>query len=139
MEGWGPVEGWCSVEDLVRWAFAHAPVVMANEAHSGLARCVRTREVGVRMIQGAHEEWIPMGWHFRDMSGVDPFVVDQDVTVDFGRGPQPWVQELLASLSDILAAHGGTAGILRDQAPPPLDGWAGVDALVVSTDNEMTA
>jgi hypothetical protein len=80
------VEGWCSVEDLVRWAFAHAPVVMANEAHSGLARCVRTREVGVRMIQAAHE-----------------------------------------------------AGIPRDQAPPLLAGWAGVDALVVSTDNEMTA
>ena len=80
------MEGWCSVEDLVRWAFAHAPVVMANEAHSGLARCVRTREVGVRIIQAAHE-----------------------------------------------------AGILRDQAPPLLAGWAGVDALVVSTDNEMTA
>ncbi|MGH3162429.1 MAG: hypothetical protein ACRDPF_34380 [Streptosporangiaceae bacterium] len=187
------VEGWCPVEDLVRWAFAHAPVVMAYEAHSGLARCVRTREVGVRMVRAAHEagvrrligaaldlgwtlwayeavfeitpdtdrehlrsmeftnwrereqaanlgrlvdaapgepllvwcgnshaskmeheEWIPMGWHFRDMSGVDPFVIDQDVTVDFGREPQPWVRELLA-------------------------GWAGVDALVVSTDNEMTA
>ena len=80
------MEGWCPVEDLVRWAFAHAPVVMANEAHSGLARCVRTREVGVRMIQAAHD-----------------------------------------------------AGILRDQAPPQLAGWAGVDALVVSTDNEMTA
>jgi hypothetical protein len=80
------VKGWCSVEDLVRWAFGHAPVVMANEAHSGLARCVRTREVGVRMIQAAHE-----------------------------------------------------AGILRDQAPPLLACWAGVDALVVSTDNEMTA
>jgi hypothetical protein len=224
------VEGWCSVEDLVRWAFAHAPVVMANEAHNGLARCVRTREVGVRRIQGPilaippdregyltqpdvqrligaaldlgwtlwayeavievtpdtdqehlrsmeftnwrereqaanlgrlldaapgepllvwcgnshaskveHEEWIPMGWHFRDMSGIDPFVIDQDVTVDFGREPQPWVRELLASLNDVLAAHGGTAGILRDQAPPPLDGWAGIDALVVSTDNEMTA
>jgi hypothetical protein len=224
------VEGWCSVEDLVRWAFAHAPVVMANEAHNGLARCVRTREVGVRMIQGPilaippdregyltqpdvqrligaaldlgwtlwayeavievtpdtdqehlrsmefsnwrereqaanlgrlldaapgepllvwcgnshaskveHEEWIPMGWHFRDMSGIDPFVIDQDVTVDFGREPQPWVRDLLVSVSDILAAHGGTAGILRDQAPPPLDGWAGIDALVVSTDNEMTA
>ena len=37
----------------------------------------------------------------------------------------------------IQAAH--EAGILRDQAPPPLDGWAGVDALVVSTGNEMTA
>ena len=32
------VERWCSVEDLVRWAFAHAPVMMANEA----ARCVST-------------------------------------------------------------------------------------------------
>ena len=49
------VEGWRPVEDLVRWGFAHAPVVMANEAHSGLARCVRTREVGVRMVQAAHE------------------------------------------------------------------------------------
>ena len=36
VEGWGP-EGWCSVEDLVRRAFARAPVVMANEAHSALA------------------------------------------------------------------------------------------------------
>jgi hypothetical protein len=40
------MEGWRPVEDLIRWGFGHAPVVMANEAHSGLARCVRTREVG---------------------------------------------------------------------------------------------
>jgi len=59
--------------------------------------------------------------------------------VGFGREPQPWVRELLASLSDTLAAHGGIAGILRDQAPPLLAGWAGVDALVVSTDNGITA
>jgi hypothetical protein len=253
VEGWGPVGGWCPVEDLVRWGFAHAPVVMANEAHNGLARCIRTREVGVRMIQAAHEagvrrlamealshqtgglqgpiltvptdtegylaqpemrrligtaldlgwslwayeavfdvtpdtdqeylrsreftnwrereqaanlgrlleaapgepmlvwcgnshatkwkdeEWIPMGWHFREMSGVDQFVIDQDVTVDFGEEPRPWVEELLASMADTLAAYGGTAGILRDQAPPPLDFYTGVDAVVVSTDNEMTA
>jgi hypothetical protein len=246
------VEGWRPVEDLVRWGFGHAPVVMANEAHNGLARSVRTREVGVRMVQAAHaagvrrlamealhwpardvpgpittlpdaprgylaqpemrtligtaldlgwtlwayehqfditantdpahlrsmehtnwrereqatnlcrlleaapgepmlvwcgnshaskrkgEEWVPMGWHFREMSGVEAFVIDQDVTVAFHGEPQRWVRELLASLDDILAAHGGTAGILRDQAPPPLDGWAGVDALVVSTDNELT-
>jgi hypothetical protein len=49
------VEGWRPVEDLVRWGFAHAPVVMANEAHSGLARSVRTREMGVRMVRAAHE------------------------------------------------------------------------------------
>jgi hypothetical protein len=246
------VEGWRPVEDLVRWGFGHAPVVIANEAHNGLARSVRTREVGVRMIQAAHEagvrrlamevlphrrgepqgpiaaippetegylnqpdmrrligtaldlgwtlwayeavfditpdtdrdylrsmeftnwreheqaanlarlldaapgepllvwcgnshaskveheEWIPMGWHFRDMSGVDPFVIDQTVTVAFHERGLQWIQELVTSLADILAAHGGTAGILRDQAPPPLDGWAGVDALVVSTDNELT-
>ena len=62
----------------VRWAFAHARAVMANEAHSGLA-ALRPN---------------PGRWGCR---------------------------------------------ILRDQAPPPLDGWAGVDALVVSTDDEMTA
>ena len=49
------MEGWRPVEDLVRWGFEHAPVVMANEAHDGLARCIRTREVGMRMIQAAHE------------------------------------------------------------------------------------
>ncbi len=49
------MEGWRPVEDLVRWGFAHAPVVMANEAHSGLARSVRTWETGVRMVWAAHD------------------------------------------------------------------------------------
>ncbi len=246
------MQGWCSVEDLIRWGFGQAPVVMANEAHSGLARCIRTREMGVRMIRAAHEagvrrlamealpwpdkdtpgpiraipsgaggylaqpdmrrlittaldldwslwayeavieitpdtdraelrtteftnwrereqaghlcrlaaapaepllvwcgnshasktrdvgEWVPMGWHFRAMSGTDPFVIDQTVTVAFQDESQPWVQELLAPLGETLAAHGGTAGILRDQAPRPLNTWPGVDAVVVSTDNALT-
>ena len=247
MQGWRPVEG------LIRWGFGQAPVVMANEAHSGLTRCVRTREMGVRMIRAAHEtgvrrlamealpwpakdtpgpiraipptdagylaqpdmrrliataldlgwslwayeaiieitadtdqarlltmeftnwrereqaghlcqlvaaapaepllvwcgnghasktrdddEWVPMGWHFRTMSGTDPFVIDQTVTVAFQDESQPWVQELLASLGETLATHGGTAGILRDQAPRPLNSRTDVDALVVSTDNALT-
>jgi hypothetical protein len=41
------VEGWLPVEDLIRWGFGQSPMVMANEAHSGLTRCVRTREMGV--------------------------------------------------------------------------------------------
>ena len=28
------MDGWCSVEELTRWGFAHAPVLIANEAHS---------------------------------------------------------------------------------------------------------
>jgi hypothetical protein len=243
------VEGWCPVEELIQWGFAHAPVVMANEAHSGLARCIRTREVGVRMIRAAHEagvrrlamevlpwpakdtpgpiraippeaggylaqpdmrrlittalelgwslwayeavieitdqaelfsmeftnwrereqaghlcelltaapaepllvwcgnghaskrgdsEWVPMGWHFRAISGTDPFVIDQTVSVAFQGEPQRWVQTLLATLGETLTAHGGTAGILRDQAPRPLRGRTDVDALVVSTDNALT-
>ena len=48
------------------------------------------------------------------------------------------MRELLASLSETLAAYGGTAGILRDQAPPPLDATTGIVALVVSADNELT-
>jgi hypothetical protein len=246
------VEGWRSVEEVVQWGFAHAPVVTANEAHNGLARCVRTREVGVRMIRAAHEagvrrlamealawpgrdvpgpildippasggylgqpdmrrliaaalelgwslwayeavfemtadsdpahyqtmeftnwrereqaanlcrltaadpaepllvwcgnghasknqigDWIPMGWHYRTMSGTEPFVIDQTVTVAFGSRPQPWLAELLAGLEETLAAYDGTAGILRDQAPPPLDGRDHADALVVSTENSLT-
>ncbi len=247
------MEGWRPVEDVIRWGFAQQPVVMANEAHNGLARSVRTRVIGARMIRAAHEagvrrlamealhwpakdvpgpitalpddpyggylsqpemraligtalglgwtlwayeaqfevtpetdrawlrsmeftnwrereqaanlgrlleaapgepmlvwcgnshaskheggEWVPMGWHFREVSSIDPFVVDQTVTVDFGDGPRPWERDLLGSLAGVLAAHGGTAAILRDQAPPPLDTWTGVDAVVVSTDNALT-
>jgi len=250
------VQGWRPVEDLIRWGFGQSPVVMANEAHSGLTRCVRTREMGVRMIRAAHEvgvrrlamealpwpaedtpgpiraippadggylaqpdmrrliataldlgwslwayeaviettadtdqaelltmeftnwrereqaghlcqlvaaapaepllvwcgnghasktrddeEWVPMGWHFGAMSGTDPFVIDQTVTVAFpsqGGEPQPWVQELLAGLGDTLDGYGGSAGILRDQAPRPLNGRTEVDAVVVSTDNALT-
>jgi hypothetical protein len=246
------VEGWCSVEGLVQWGFGHAPVVMANEAHNGLARCIRTREMGIRMIRAAQkagvrrlamealpwpardvpgpiravpartgcylaqpdmrrliaaalelgwslwayeavfeitadtdharfqtmeftnwrereqaanlcqltaaapaepllvwcgnsharksvaDDWTPMGRHFRAMSGTDPFVIDQTVTVTFQGQPRQWVQALLAELGETLAGHDGTAGILRDQAPAPLDGWDGVDAVVVSTENTLT-
>jgi hypothetical protein len=246
------VQGWGSVEELTRWGFAQAPVVMANEAHDGLARCIRTRESGIRMIRAAHEagvrrlamealpwpargapgpvrvippvrhgylaqpdmralitaaldlgwslwaydagfevipgtdpaqftsveftSWrereqaanlcrvldaapaapllvwsgnshackkasggfVPMGHHFAALSRAGAFVIDQTVSVDWPGHPQPWVRELLVTLAGTLAAHGGTAGILRDQAPAPLDSWPGVDAVILSTDNRLT-
>ena len=51
----GAMQGWRPVEELTRWGFANAQVVMANEAYDGLDRCLRTREVGMRMIRAAHE------------------------------------------------------------------------------------
>lgn len=246
------MEGWRPVEDVIQWGFGQRPVVMANEAHNGLARSVRTRVIGARMIRAAHEAgvrrlamealpwpakdvpgpittlpdgvggylaqpemramigtaldlgwtlwayedqvemtpdtdqawllsmeytnmrereqaanlcrlleaapgepmmvwcgnshaskhkddiWVPMGWHFREMSSIDPFVIDQTVTVAWDGEPWPWARDLLGSLADVLAAHGGTAAILREQAPPPLDQRDNVDALVVSTDNALT-
>ena len=48
------------------------------------------------------------------------------------------LRDLLAALDPQLAAWGGTAGILRGQAPDPLCRRTGVDALVVSTDNTLT-
>ena len=243
------MEGWRPVEDLFRCGFAQSPVVMANEAHDGRARCVRTREVGIRMIRAAHEvgvrrlamealpwpapdtqgpiqaipappvgylsqpdmrrliqtaldlgwslwayeaaldagpagdrmgmervnwrereqarnlcrlmaaapdepllvwcgnghavkeqvgEWIPMGWHFRAMSAIEQFVISQTETVAFHGHVEHWVPTLLDSLGHVLTACGGTAGILREQAPGPLNAYTGVDAVVVSIDNELT-
>jgi len=65
------------------------------------------------------EDWVPMGWQFRTLSGTDPFVIDQTPTVAFEERHQPWVPGLLAALSETIAAHGGAAGILRDQAAVP--------------------
>ncbi len=246
------MEGWRPVAELTRWGFAHAQVVMANEAHDGLRRCVRTREVGIRMIRVAHEagvrrlamealpwpaegnpgpirvippghggylaqpemrrlistalelgwtlwaydaviqvtgdadpaellsleftnwrereqaqnlchllaaapaepllvwsgnshaskqaagEWIPMGCHFTALAGMEAFVIDQTVSIDWRGRSRSWLPGLLATLGPDLAAWGGTAGILRAQAPPPLDNRTGVDAVVVSTDNTLT-
>src|SRR5262249_44400954 len=84
------------------------------------------------------QDWVPMGWQFRELSSIDPFVIDQTVTVDFGNGPPAGVPELLRSLAGTLAAFGGTAGILREQAPAELTWHTGVDAMVVSTDNALT-
>ena len=244
------MDGWQSVEDLVRYGFTQAQVVMANEAHSGLERCVRTRKIGARMVRAAHDagvrrmamealpspadgtfgpiaaipagtgdylaqpdmrkligtalelgwtlwayeapvprgadpawllsraatnqreqaqaqnlcsvlaeapaellfvwcgnshadrrvidDWVPMGHHFATLSGHAAFVIDQDVTVEFPGRSMEWVPELIASISDQLRALGGTAGILREQAPLPLSALTGVDAVVVSTDNALS-
>ncbi len=79
-----------------------------------------------------------MGWHLRAMSGTDQFVISQAVAIAFRGQVASWVPPLLASLENILTAYGGTAGILREQAPPPLNTHADADTVVVSADNALT-
>ncbi|MEM8534557.1 MAG: hypothetical protein AAGF95_27180 [Chloroflexota bacterium] len=46
---------WRSPEELVQIGFQRARVVMMNEAYNGLQRCIRTRQIGQRIIPTAHQ------------------------------------------------------------------------------------
>jgi hypothetical protein len=43
-------------EEIVRLGFRRSPVVMVNEAHDGLRRCLRTRKVGAQLVPVADAE-----------------------------------------------------------------------------------
>jgi hypothetical protein len=45
---------WRSPAELLEHGFGRSRLVLINEAHSGLARCVRTREVGRALLPVAH-------------------------------------------------------------------------------------
>ena len=75
----------------------------------------------------------PMGWHFATRTGVDPFVIDQTVTVDFtgrkGRSPVlDWARRTLLE-------RGGTAGYVWEDGLPRLS--PGCDAWLLSLDNAL--
>jgi hypothetical protein len=126
--------------DLSLWllssAIGRVPVV-ASEAHDCLARCVRTsmirpaHQAGVRRLAMEALPWPAPGTQgpIRDLPAV---------AVAFRGWVASWEQPPLASLEEVLTAYGGTAGILREQAPPPLNTHAGADAVVVSADNALT-
>ena len=46
---------WQSPEALIEIGFSQARVVMMNEAHDGELRCIRTREIGTRILPIAHQ------------------------------------------------------------------------------------
>jgi hypothetical protein len=64
----------------------------------------------------ASGDWTPMGCHFTAMSCIEPFVINQTVSVDWPDHRQPWLPKLLASLAT-MQSFDGTAGILRGRAP----------------------
>lgn len=46
---------WRSPEQIVQIGFQRSQVVMMNEAHSDLKRCIRTRQIGQRILPTAHQ------------------------------------------------------------------------------------
>jgi hypothetical protein len=49
-----PAAAWRTPQELVEEGFRRSRVVMLNEAHHGLSRCVRTRQLGRQLLPSAH-------------------------------------------------------------------------------------
>lgn len=93
-----------------------------------LVWCVNLHHSKVRFMQ-----YRPTGWRFMDSTGVEPFVIDQTVTVNFmGRRGDPtllrWARWTLADL-------GGSAGFVWQEGLPRLS--PGADAWILSLDNRL--
>jgi hypothetical protein len=208
-------------EELLAIGFSRSRIVMMNEAHHMMKRCVRTREVGLRVLPVAHAagvrhlaiealrssdfsqpdmqrlvdaaeelgwkvipyearrpptdmndreeqqaqnllhafaalpqsspllvwcgwghlykqhllgDWRSMASRFWELSGVEPFCIDQTVTVEAGPHRNAHWHELARSQTWRLEALGGTAGFLVADSPIP---WPYVDAVLLSTENTL--
>lgn len=87
------------------------------------------------------DDWIPMGYQFQQHSHVNPFVIDQSLTVKFDSRDNQLEREVIMQFSDELTKHGGTAGFLREEIPATLAHYhfhdLGNDAFLFSTQNEL--
>ena len=77
-----------------------------------------------------------MGRRLAELTGINPFALDQTPSVEFGDHTSPvatWVETYEAEI-DLL---GGVAGFLAQEAPPrwPL---RSADAFLLATDNALT-
>jgi hypothetical protein len=80
--------------------------------------------------------WIRLGQRLTER-GIEPFVIDQSVTVEYQPGTSPRRADV-ERFRDRLAALGGTAGFLREEDPDPR--WRAdrsADAYVLSLDNRV--
>jgi hypothetical protein len=84
-----------------------------------------------RPLQG----WIPMGYRFKEISGMDPFSIDQTRSVNFADDPYHF--EPFEGFTQDLMTHGGTAGFLLQEAPPTFMHNTDADAYLLSLYNEM--
>jgi hypothetical protein len=84
-----------------------------------------------RPMQG----WVPMGYQFKKLSGMDPFSIDQTRTANFTDDPYHF--EPFKEFAQDLAAFGGTAGFLPQEAPSTFMHNTGADAFLLSIHNKL--
>jgi len=87
------------------------------------------------------KDWLPMGYQFKQLSGIDPFVIDQTSTVkSFQCSPEQQQQseQFLKQFASELVRKSGTAGFLREEAPASFfQSTEGADAFLVSLLNDL--
>jgi hypothetical protein len=81
-------------------------------------------------------DWVPMGYQFKRLSSIEPFVIDQAITVKFDPQHGAYAARLLLQFERDLAAHRGTAGVLVAKHPT-FKHHQGSDAVILSFDNDM--
>jgi hypothetical protein len=84
------------------------------------------------------EDWMPMGSRLESLCGINPFAIDQTLTVSFDRGRPPIGAKWAERFSPALTERGGTAGFLADEAPPAWPCPDLADAFLLSSDNHLT-
>jgi len=84
--------------------------------------------------EGEMRTWTPMGSMVAAHCGLEPFSIDQDMTVEFEGVEHEWLEPFV----EVLQSHGGIAGFLADEAPQELS-WlrSSADAYVLSLDNAL--
>lgn len=76
-------------------------------------------------------EWQPMGLRFAEHSGFEAFALDQAQ----GIGEKGVARRLTDEFHDELVSRAGTSGFLAEDSS---FSWFGVDAILLSTDNEVS-
>src|SRR6266852_3156426 len=105
MEDRAQARPWRTPEELVEIGFSRARVVMMNEAHSGDERCVRTREIGRRILSAVHGRGVQ---HLAMEARIVPFVEEEnrtrqspEVPADYGYLAQPDMKALMQAALDL--------------------------------------
>ena len=96
---------WRTPEELLEIGLRRSRVVMINEAHDGLKRCIRTRQIGQRILPTAHRA----GVRHLAMEALSPFFVDEanrtrqlpEVKIGMGYLHQPDMRAFMQAALDL--------------------------------------